>query len=372
MRLLVVSNYYDNHVGGIESVAGQLARRLVRRGVELTWAAAGPAPQGVPARPLRSLNVLERRFGLPFPICSPVDLARLLAQVRRHDVVHLHECLYLANQAVFAVARVSATPVVVTQHVAPIPYRSRVARISMELLARTAAPLVLGGADRCVFVSARVQEVYARFVRFRHPPRVIPNGVDLTLFHPVDEPTRAACRAALSADGRPIALFVGRFVEKKGIIWVRHLAAAFPGVRFLLAGAGPLDPSGWGLPNVAVLGPVQHARLPDVYRAADLLILPSLGEGFPLVVQEAMACGTPALVSEETATALPGFAEQAFASPLEPAALERAFASAVGAVGPARRAQVARWAAAHWDWERCTDTYLALLREVTAGGAKAR
>ena len=372
MRLLVVSNYYDNHVGGIESVAGQLARRLVRRGVELTWAAAGPAPQGVPARPLRSLNVLERRFGLPFPICSPVDLARLLAQVRRYDVVHLHECLYLANQAVFAVARVSATPVVVTQHVAPIPYRSRVARISMELLARTAAPLVLGGADRCVFVSARVQEVYARFVRFRHPPRVIPNGVDLTLFHPVDEPTRAACRAALSADGRPIALFVGRFVEKKGIIWVRHLAAAFPGVRFLLAGAGPLDPSGWGLPNVAVLGPVQHARLPDVYRAADLLILPSLGEGFPLVVQEAMACGTPALVSEETATALPGFAEQAFASPLEPAALERAFASAVGAVGPARRAQVARWAAAHWDWERCTDTYLALLREVTAGGAKAR
>jgi len=369
LRLLVVSNYYDNHVGGIEAVAGQLARRLVRRGVELTWAAAGPAAKGVPARPLRSLNVLERRLGLPFPICSPVDLALLLTQVRCYDVVHLHECLYLANQAVFAAARVSGTPVVVTQHVAPIPYRSRVARMSMALLARAAAPLVLGGADRCVFVSARVQGVYARFVRFRHPPQVIPNGVDLTLFHPVDEPTRAACRAALAADGRPIALFVGRFVEKKGIPWVRHLAGAFPGVRFLLAGAGPLDPCAWGLPNVAVLGPVEHARLPDLYRAADLLILPSFGEGFPLVVQEAMACGTPALVSEETAAGVAGFAEQAFASPLEPAALERAFATAVGAADPARRAQVASWAAAHWDWERCTDAYLALLREVTAGGA---
>src|SRR5256885_6604569 len=64
-----------------------------------------------------------------------------------------------------------------------------------------------------------------------------------------------------------------------------------------------------------------------------------------------------------------GFAEQAFASPLEPAALERTFATAVGAAAPARRAQVASWAAAHWDWERCTDAYLALLREVTVGGA---
>src|SRR2546429_9153728 len=141
-----------------------------------------------------------------------------------------------------------------------------------------------------------MQGVKVRSVLLRHPPQVFPTGVDLTLFHPVDEPTRAACRAALAADGRPIALFVGRFVEKKGIPWVRHLAGAFPGVRFLLAGAGPLDPCAWGLPNVAVLGPVGHARPPDPYRAADMLILPSFGEGFPLVVHEAMACVTPDLL----------------------------------------------------------------------------
>ena len=50
---------------------------------------------------------------------------------------------------------------------------------------------------------------------------------------------------------------------------------------------------------------LSQAELPPLYQAADLLVLPSVGEGFPLVVQEAMACGTPALVGDETAAGCP-------------------------------------------------------------------
>jgi phosphatidyl-myo-inositol dimannoside synthase len=47
--------------------------------------------------------------------------------------------------------------------------------------------------------------------------------------------------------------------------------------------------------HVCFLGQVSDADLPDLYRAADLFVLPSTGEGFGIVFLEAMASGTPAL-----------------------------------------------------------------------------
>src|SRR5207244_5280709 len=88
------------------------------------------------------------------------------------------------------------------------------------------------------------------------------------------------------SDERRNLLFVGRFVEKKGLAAIRAMAAAKPEWDFWLAGGGPIDPRSWELPNVKVLGRKSREELAELYRAADAPVLPSVGEGFPLVVQE--------------------------------------------------------------------------------------
>jgi putative flippase GtrA len=69
------------------------------------------------------------------------------------------------------------------------------------------------------------------------------------------------------------------------------MAATRPDLHWAFAGWGPCDPAEWDLANVSVHRGRAGAEIAMLYRAADLLVLPSKSEGFPLVVQEALACG---------------------------------------------------------------------------------
>jgi glycosyltransferase involved in cell wall biosynthesis len=371
MRVLLVTHYYDEHGGGIEIVAGELARRLARAGLGILWAASepvgGPSFLDETRLPMRTWNISEQALGVPYPLWGPGSLWRLGRAVRRCDVVHLHDSLYLGNLAAYLCARWWRKPVVVTQHIGLVPYSRRLLRWLHALANRTVAGLVLGGCSRCVFISPKVRDYFSGFVRFRQKPVVIANGVAQTLFHPVSPAERQRLRAQLGwpAD-RLVMLFVGRFVEKKGLALLRELACHFAECTWLFVGWGTDEPSRWGLPNVDCPGRLTHAEIAAFYQAADLLVLPSVGEGFPLVVQEAMACGTPALISADTALGMPGIESVAIVADLQ---REKLISLVRGLVeSPAalqvRREAVANWARRHWDWESGADRYRHLFEEV--------
>lgn len=65
-------------------------------------------------------------------------------------------------------------------------------------------------------------------------------------------------------------LFVGRFVEKKGLHIIKALAAQFADVDWVLAGAGPIGPTTWRLANVRTIGMIAHNSMASLYQAADL------------------------------------------------------------------------------------------------------
>jgi glycosyltransferase involved in cell wall biosynthesis len=378
-RLLLVTHFYPSHRGGVEIVAGELAARLADD-FRIRWAAGRDSetytpPNSVELVPLGVWNGIERRTGVPVPLPGPSAVASLLREVRQSDLVWVHDLLYPANLVAAVAARLFGRPLVVTVHVGAIPYRNPLLRGVMWTAHRVTARLLLPSAAKVAFVSERVRDETVRTGSWRRPAAFIPNGFDPEVFHQPSTAQRVQVRRELDAEDRPILLFVGRFVERKGLALIRSLAADTPGWRWVLAGRGPIDPSAWAAPNVSVLGGVSGPTLARLYGAADVLVLPSLGEGFPLVVIEAMACGTPAIVDPSTAAgdltagawletepvgdsdALRGWREH----------LERILARPDAA---AQRRERSEFAAGHWSWAFAAEAYRAALT-VAIGGRVA-
>ena len=134
---------------------------------------------------------------------------------------------------------------------------------------------------------------------------VLPNTVS-DAFSPGD---KSAARRKLGLAERPTLLSVGRLDAReryKGHDRVIRLLSALRDqvgdVVYLIAGDGDdmsrlqsLAADCGVSPRVSFLGQIPAPQLPDLYRAADLFVLPSTGEGFGIVYLEAMASGTPAL-----------------------------------------------------------------------------
>lgn len=304
MRILTVSHFFESHLGGLERVAGHLARAMERHGATVTWAAsaqdAPPTDLATLALPCR--NPTEALTGLPMPIPGPRAMLALWRAVGDAQALVIHDALYVTSILAMAMARIRGRRVVLVQHIAAIPFASPVMRAIMRLANAVVTAPMLRAAHEVVFISATV-----RADLLGTPPRrrahLMFNGVDGAVFRPDGPALRPV------GEEGPVCLFVGRFVEKKGLSILHALARMRPDLTMLMAGGGPIDPAGWGLANVHLLGPQDAGQLAALYRGADLLLLPSVGEGYPLVIQEAMACGLPVICGAPTHLADPGAGE---------------------------------------------------------------
>lgn len=366
MRLLTVTHFFEGHGGGIERVAGHLCRAFAAEGLEVAWAAAGEpcTPDTAKPLPLTAWNGIERVTGLPMPLPSGRSFATLWRAVADSDAVLIHDTLYIPTIAALLFARMKRKPVLLVQHVGALPFRSRILRGVIALANRLVTRPMLAAADRVIFISATTRAHFHN-ARFARPSELLFNGVDASIFHAEGK------AAALDRPLRPRIMFAGRFVEKKGLATIRALAQMRPDLDFVLAGRGPINPDEWQLSNVEVRRDVSGQALANLYRSSDIFLLPSIGEGYPLVIQEAMACGLPIICGAESAQADPG--ASSFLTPLaidlhHPEANAAAASRAIDsmAMDPARRAAMAAYAQRHYRWDATAARIAALATALVA------
>jgi glycosyltransferase involved in cell wall biosynthesis len=222
-------------------------------------------------------------------------------------------------------------------------------------------------ADRLIAVSRWTASELERVVGM-NPNRVtvVPNGVD-NQFSPGDrDAARATVRARWDLEG-PIVLAVGTLEPRKGLDVVFDAArAASASWQLVLAGAlgdhgAAIAAAADTVPRCRRLGPVTDSELLDLYRAADVVVAPSLVEGFGIVPLEAMACGTPTVIAAGSG-ALEEISGPAAVVVQEriPAAWQAAIAAARARRGELSRAGISL--AAHYRWTSAAASTLGVLQ----------
>ncbi len=279
--------------GGIQNHVLELATALTEQGVDVrAYLLKGDYPEDL------AFQVEQVPF-VPLPrLTAGQYVSFSLAAGRRlrggeHDVVHGH------SMYGWGAALSGAHPMVVTCHGTQLnEYRATRAttrdpnHATTDYISYRMERYAARRADAVIAVSEENRvDVVQQYGVPEDRMRVIPNGIRPERFHQA------------RPEG-PTILFLGRLHQRKG---VDHLLRAMPTVlehlpdaRLLVAGSGEREGElraleaqlGMG-DAVEFLGFVPDEEVPDLYARASVFVMPSLYEGFGIVMIEAMASSVP-------------------------------------------------------------------------------
>ncbi len=329
MRILVTTDYLDaeNH-GGAGRVVLELGRALIERGHTVAIIAGAPAVrQGLleyrgawfeyatfPYRGgknrgvlffLRALRIarrVARSFGFAPELvihCQP--LSALLFRTRRVPAVYLFTSSWVLE---YLAERCGSTDIEDARR------RGGTVRLGTRLRRFAEARAVTRAAHVVALSECTKRDLVEMHALPPERASILPASADLDRFHPLAPEARAALRERLGVPAEAfLCACVRRLVPRTGVdLLVQAFTTVLreaPAARLWIAGRGPLEEElraridALGLsPAVRMLGYVPDDALADLYRAADLAIVPTrLLEGFGLATIEALACGTPVVAT---------------------------------------------------------------------------
>ena len=273
-----------------------LSRALAHRGNDVQLFALEPAPH-------RSIFDRARFFPcskLPFAHrlgWSPRMRQALEQESSAFDVVHTNSLWMMPNVYPGLVRRRGASKLVISPRGTLSEWALSRAKARKAVVWRLGQRRALEAAD-CIHATSEAELEEVRRLGLRNPVAVIPNGVECPDDYRARDPGRS----------RRTCLFLARIHPKKGVdrlveAW-RSLAAEH--LSWDCKIAGPLD-SDYARklksevdrdPSLRIefLGEVRGEAKADLFRSADLYVLPTHSENFGISVAEALSFGVPSIV----------------------------------------------------------------------------
>ena len=296
MRHLLVTNDYPPKVGGIQSYLWEIYRRLPQDKVVVYTT---PHPDSESFDQKQTHKIIRSRQRVLLPTRQVANQIRSLAEVENIDFI-----MYDPAVPIGILGPKIGIPYGVILHGAEVTIPGRVP------IARSLIANVLQHAKLVVTAGDYSTKEAIRAAKQNLPVCVIPPGVDIDRFKPLDEQARSTIRERFNfKDDDEVILTLSRLVPRKGmdvlISATSELVKTRPRAHLLIAGTGrdlrrlKALAQSTNAP-VTFLGFVSDDEVAELYGMADvfgMICRVRWGgleqEGFGIVFLEAAACGVP-------------------------------------------------------------------------------
>lgn len=303
MRILVLTHEYPPVGGGGGRVAQDICRALVEQqhSVQVLTAHWGDLPseeedEGVIVRRIRSGRRWPYKAGFRAMmgyVAKGIWCGQNVIRQWKPDLMHVHFAVP-AGAAAFILSRLTGIPYVLTVHLGDVPggVPEKTGRWFRWIFPFT--PPIWHNAAAVTAVSE-----YTRQLAIQHysvPIQVIPNGVNLKDLNP----------GKIQIQTPPQIVFAGRFMAQKNPVGLVRILAQLRDLpwRCTILGDGPLRAEVEG--EISNQGLLERFKLPgwvnpqeviQTFRQCDILFMPSLSEGFPVVGVQALSMGLALVLS---------------------------------------------------------------------------
>lgn len=257
--------------------------------------------------PLPSVNYF---FGLINP-----GIIRELKE-NRYDAIIIGGYYTFSFWLAFLAARLTNTKVILTGE-PPSPWKSRLRKFIMQQVKRIFLPGLIDFASAILYIGKRSREYYMVYKDYTKDLEkklfFTPYAVDNDfLFNLAQEysgkENEIKSELGLPA-GYPVILFLSKLIKwKRPLLLLELLPKLKTPAILIYVGSGPRIEtlknyvSQNKIENVYFFGFQNYSQIAKFYAIADIFVLPSLGESWGLVVNEAMCFGLPVVITDKVSS----------------------------------------------------------------------